>query len=180
MKIHHMRALEALDRFSLQVSLGAMTVISIVLCAMFFFAEARPPLVIERGCDSKIATINSSNQTPAEINSFLHFAIPARFDTDTTVDPNLVLTQDLLLARTREQQELKAKGIHQRVIVRSIRSEQGRYYVEADRLIAIGKVRTALPLDLVVDFSSKIRSVSNPYGLILTFVDQIKEDGRGK
>ena len=180
MKIHHKQALEALDRFSLQIALATITVISIVLCAMFLFAEARPPLIIERGCDSKIAEIESSSQTAAEIDSFLNFAIPVRFDTDLKTDPSMVLTQDLLVARVKEQQELKAKGINQRVIVRSIRNERGRYFIDADRLISVGSVRTALPLNLVVDFSSKVRSLSNPYGLILTFVDQIKEDSRGK
>jgi hypothetical protein len=147
---------------------------------MVLFAEARPPLIVERGCDSKIATVDSSAQTATEIESFLNFAIPVRFDNDLKIDPTLVLTQDLLVARFKEQQELKAKGINQRVIVRSIKNVRGRYLVQADRLIAVGNVRTALPLDLVVDFSSKIRSVSNPYGLVLTFVDQLKEDGHGK
>jgi hypothetical protein len=180
MKIHHKQALEALDRFSLQIALAAMTVVTIMLCAMFFFAESKAPLIIERGCDSRIATIESSSQTAVEIDSFLNFAIPVRFHSNPKLDPALVLTQDLLVARLKEQQELKAKSINQRVIVRSIRSEHGRYLVEADRLIAVGAVRTAVPLNLAVDFSSKIRSVSNPYGLILTFVDQIKEDSHGK
>jgi hypothetical protein len=79
----------------------------------------------------------------------------------------------------KEQSELKNKSIDQRVIVRSIKFENDKYVVEADRLISIGKVRTAVPLDLNVNISSKVRSVSNPYGLILTFVDQIKEETNG-
>jgi hypothetical protein len=180
MKIHHKQALETLDRFSLQIALATMTVISIVLSVMFIFSEAKPPLLVERGCESKIASLESSTQTTAEIESFLNFAIPVRFDTDLKIDPSLVLTQDLLAARAKEQQELKAKGINQKVIVRSLTPEHGRYLVDADRLIAVGNVRTAVPLNLRVDFSSKVRSRSNPYGLVLTYVDQIKEESRGK
>ena len=79
----------------------------------------------------------------------------------------------------KEQSELKNKSFDQRVIVRSIKFDQDKYFVEADRLISIGKVRTAVPFDLTVNISSKVRSVSNPYGLILTMVDQVKDEPNG-
>jgi hypothetical protein len=51
-----------------------------------------------------------------------------------------------------------------------------RFVIGADRLIAVGKARSAIPMVLIAKISSKGRSLTNPYGLVLTAIDQQKED----
>ena len=74
------------------------------------------------------------------------------------------------------------KGMDQRVLVTTIKKEKEGFSVEADRVLAIGKIRSALFLPLTVDLSSVSRTASNPYGLILKRVRQnpekenVKED----
>lgn len=175
MKLSHMKALESMDRFGLQLAFIGSMVMTTVFFFMSVFSLSQAPLVIERSCDSRVAQVLSNTQTKEEIKAFIEHALPVRFDSNLKSDPALWLTLDLNVARESEQKELSSKGINQRVIVRTVEVYQGRYKVEADRLIAIGPVRTAVPLNLIVDISSKVRSVSNPYGLVLSFVDQIKE-----
>lgn len=180
MKSFQQTALNMIQKSSLQIALTIMSVTASVFGIMNIFASLKDPLVIERGCDSKIAEIQSASQTKDEIENFIRVAISARFDSILKNDPAIYLTENLQTARMKEQVELKNKSIDQRVFVRTIKFSQDKYLIEADRLISIGKVRTAVPLDLTVNISSKVRSVSNPYGLILTFIDQVKEDINAK
>ena len=180
MKSFQQSALNMIQKSSLQIALTTMSVIAFAFGIMNISSNMKDPIVIERGCDSKIAEIQSANQTKAEIENFIKISLSARFDSILKNDPAIYLTENLQTARMKEQSELKNKSIDQRVIVRSIKFDQDKYFVEADRLISIGKVRTAVPLDLTVNISSKVRSVSNPYGLILTMVDQVKDEPNGK
>lgn len=180
MKSFQQTALNMIQKSSLQIALTLMSVTASVFGIMNVLSSMKDPLVIERGCDSRIAEIQSASQTKEEIESFIKLSLSARFDSSLKNDPAIYLTEGLQLVRMKEQNELKNKGIDQRVIVKTIKFDQDKYTVEADRLISIGKVRTAVPLDLIVNLASKIRSVSNPYGLVLTFVDQIKDEQNGK
>ena len=180
MKVFQQNALNMIQKSSMQIALTLMSLTASAFGIMNIFSSMKDPLIIERGCDSKVAEIESSNQTKEEIESFIKMAISTRFDSALKSDPSVYLTEGLQLVRMKEQTELKNKGIDQRVIVRSVKYDQDKYIVEADRLIGIGKVRTAVPLNLTISISSKVRSVSNPYGLVLTLVDQIKDEHNGK
>ena len=176
MKSFQQSALNMIQKSSLQIALTIMSVTASAFGIMNIFLNMKDPIIIERGCDSKIAEVQSSNQTKDEIENFIKTAISARFDSFQKNDPAIYLTENLQLVRTKEQSDLKNKNIDQRVIVRSVKVDQDKYFIEADRLISIGKIRTAVPLDLILSISSKVRSVSNPYGLILTSVEQVKDD----
>lgn len=179
MKWSQQSALNIIQKSSLQIALTTMSVIASAFGIMNIVLNMKDPIIIERGCDSKMAEVQSSNQTKDEIENFIKIALSARFDSFQKNDPAIYLTENLQLVRSKEQSDLKNKNIDQRVIVRSIRFDQNKYFIEADRLISIGKIRTAVPLDLILSVSSKIRSVSNPYGLILTSVDQVKDESNG-
>ncbi len=180
MKAFQQSAINMIQKSSLQIALTLMSIVASVFGIMNVFSSMKDPIIIERGCDSKLADIQSSSQTKEEIENFIKTALSVRFDSVVKYDPAIFLTEGLQIVRTKEQFELKSKNIDQRVIVRSVKFEQDKYFVEADRLIGIGKVRTAVPLNLSLLISSKIRSISNPYGLILTLVDQIKDDTNAK
>lgn len=176
MKAFQQTALNMIQKSSLQIALVIMSITAFTFGVMNIFLNLKDPIIIERGCDSRLAEVQSVSQTKDELENFIKIALSARFDSSLKNDPAIYLTEILQLARMKEQIELKSKSIDQRVIVRSIKLDQDKYFIQADRLISIGKVRTAVPLDLVVNVASKVRSLSNPYGLVLTFVDQIKEE----
>lgn len=176
MKIFENNALKMIQQSSLQIALVIMTLATFCFGAMNFYLNAKDPLVIERACETKVAEIQSTTQSPEEIEEFLKIAISSRFDSKFKLDVTSFLSEPLIQSRTKEQSELKNKNIDQRVIIRSVKLIQNRYFIEADRLIGVDKIRTALPLELNVTIASKIRSLSNPYGLLLTQVEQIKKE----
>ena len=176
MKLFEHNALKAIQQSSLQISLVIMTLSVFGFASMNLYLSAKDPLVIERACETKVAEISSANQSHQEIEEFLKIAIASRFDSNFKQDPSSFLSEPLIQSRTKEQNELKNKSIDQKVIIRNIKMIQNRYFIEADRLIGVDKVRTALPLELNVAIASKIRSLSNPYGLLLTQVEQIKKE----
>lgn len=122
--------------------------------------------------------MSSSRQTKEEMESFLKIAISLRFDSIIAQDPSAYMIQDIYLNRTKEQEELKKSNVDQKIIIRSIDGKQEHFTINADRVVAVGKARSAIPIVLEARVSSKDRSLSNPYGLTLTSVEQVKEEGK--
>ena len=54
------------------------------------------------------------------------------------------------------------------------------FIIEADRLYSIKEIRSTLPIKLKAIVQSKKRTATNPYGLILTKTEEIKEDKKQK
>jgi len=144
------------------------------------FDLSKEPIVVERACETKLLEVKSSSQTKDEVQSFIKEAVALRFDSLISRDPSSFMVQDLFIARSKEQDELKRNGIDQRLIVRNVRVEKDYFLIDADRLVAVGKVRSAIPTVLIVRVSSKSRSLTNPYGLVLTNVDQLKEEKKNE
>lgn len=148
-----------------------MAVIALSICSLFFGIVAarlalRDPFVIDRGCFSKAASPTDAKHTDQEIFGFLQVAIPARYDS-SVADYKPYLSDRELTARLNEQEEFSKKGIVQRIVVNSAKSDKGDFVVDADKVIGVGKVRSALPLPLKVELRSVSRSHINPYGLVL-------------
>lgn len=166
---------DVLERSSLKVAVLCLSVVSLIFALMLALDLSREPLLIERACETQIARAASSAQTESEVEAFLREAISVRFDTSADRDPASFLTQDQVSARAKEREELKRGGIDQRMIVRAVKSEGDHFVISADRLVAVDKARSAIPLLLVAKVASKTRSLTNPYGLLLTSVEQQKE-----
>jgi hypothetical protein len=162
-------------RFSLlilSISLGFVTILAVKM-------GFQDPIVIERSCYSKSATKGSVQHTKEEIESFLKITLSQRFDSG--VDPSLeYISLDEITFRKQEQQELVAKNMVQKVLVNSIQINGSDVKVDADRVIGVGQIRTALVFPITATISSKSRSESNPYGLVLSRVSQSvkKEDSQ--
>ncbi len=135
----------------------------------------RQPLLIERECLSRVVTPVNTQVTPQEIDNFVHFVIPKRFDSDA-VDSAVVLSSDEESFRNREQEELSKKSMSQRVVVVSVKEEGTNVTVDTDRILTIGKLRTALAFPLQISLSTTDRTSANPYGLVLKRVSQLKEE----
>ena len=72
----------------------------------------------------------------------------------------------------------KHRKLKQKVIVNAVELKDGKAYVDSDRLISVGKVRSAFVFPLVVSLESVSRSMENPYGLRVKSVDEIKRKKR--
>lgn len=176
MRFSHNVAKEMFDRSALKLAVLCLSIISLTFSIFLALDVSKEPIVIERACETKLLKEGSSAQTKDEIHSFVKEAVALRFDSQVVRDPSAYMVQDLFVSRNKEQDELKKSGIDQRVIVRSVQLNNDRFIIEADRLVAVGKARSALPMILIARISSKARSLTNPYGLIMTSIDQEKEN----
>ena len=103
MKSFQQSAFNMIQKSSLQIALITMSVTASAFGIMNIFSNMKDPIVIERGCDSKIAEIQSANQTKAEIENFIKIALAARFDSILKNDPSIYLTENLQTAVAQAQ-----------------------------------------------------------------------------
>lgn len=174
MKFSEARLRETFERSALKLSVICLSIISLVFSILLGLDLSKEAIVIERACEASVLRVASSAQTKEEIDSFVRAAVAARFDSTVSHDPSAYMLQDLVVARSKEQDELKRSGVDQRMIVRKVLFNDGNTIVDADRVVAVGKARSAIPIVLSAVVSSKNRSLSNPYGLVLTSIEQKK------
>lgn len=166
---------EAFEKSTLKLAVLVLSTISLSFAILLILDLTKEPILIDRGCETELLKSSSQSQTQEEINRFMELAIASRFNTRVEKEPSSYLSHDLLVLRTKEQSDLKNQNIDQKLIVRKITLQKDHFLIEADRLIAVEKVRSAIPTLLIAKIASKDRSLTNPYGLVLTSVDQIKE-----
>lgn len=132
----------------------------------------RNPLVIERGCFSKAVQIADSQHTNLEIEFFVEAALAQRFDSKDPGRETFLASSEKDL-RSKEQKDLVARKLNQRVIVNAVSVSEKGILVEADRLISVGDIRSAFKFPLAVKVESVTRTVANPFGLILSEVKPV-------
>jgi hypothetical protein len=158
---------------TLRVLLIALTVTTLVLAASTVRLAVREPLVVERGCATTAARTGPAKRTNEEIDAFVRLALAKRFDTKAT-EAQLFVSPEEYGFRLKEQQELKARGISQRVIVNDVSLQGTAVKVDADRLLSAPNLRTAVTFPLTLDLAQTDRTETNPYGLVLSRVSQTK------
>lgn len=163
----------AKENSSLKYLLSAITVISLFLAAGWMKESAKPALVLDRGCDTKKVPLTSDKVSEDEIRSFLSEAVQARFNSNPTQLHYLSYKQKVL--REDEQKEMQSRSMTQTVFVQSVEFDKEKIVVFADRLISLGEIRSAFKFPLTVKVEMENRTASNPYGLILTEVEQNKD-----
>jgi predicted DNA-binding ribbon-helix-helix protein len=176
MRFSHNVAKEIFDRSALKLAVLCLSIVSLTLGIFLTLDVSKEPIIVERACETKLLDSASASQTKDEIEAFVKEAVALRFDSIVTRDPSAFMVQDLFVSRTKEQDELKRSSIDQRMIVRSVRLEGDHFVIDADRLVAVGKARSAIPATLIAKISSKGRSMTNPYGLVLTSIEQPKSE----
>lgn len=132
------------------------------------------PLVIERGCFSKAANLADVQHTNVEIQNFMEVALSQRFDTKDPGRESFLSSSERDL-RLKEQKDLMARKLNQRVVVNAVDVSDKGVTVEADRLISVGDIRSAFKFPLVVKVESVTRTVANPFGLILSEVKPVEK-----
>ena len=158
---------------TLRVLLVALSITTLALAASTVGLAVREPLIVERGCVSAAAKTGSTKHSVEEIDAFVRQAMPKRFDSKG-VEAQLVLSPDEYGFRLKEQQELKSRGITQRVVVNEVSVEGTTVKVEADRILTTANLRTAVGFPVTVELTQTDRTPANPYGLILARVAQAK------
>lgn len=148
------------------------------LCAIFFCITTtrlalRVPLLIERECFSNVVKAVNVSTTPPEVEAFIKVALSKRFDTDA-LDVKPYLSDEEWNFRLKELADLKSKSVTQRVFVNSVKIEGNLATVDADRFLTIEKVKTVTPFLLQVSVSKDARTESNPYGLLIERVSEVK------
>ena len=139
-------------------------VVTLMIALKFAF---RDPLVIERACFSTVSTLQSQIQTQQEVEAFLRDAVTSRFNSDSVVVSDYFALEELK-ARDNEQSELGRREIKQKVVVNSIIKQGDSYLVDADRLLSVGKIRSAFQMPMTVTIAKTSRTSGNPYGLVVT------------
>jgi len=158
---------------TLRVLLIALSVTTLLLAASTVRLAVREPLIVERGCVSTPAKTGSGKHTNQEIEAFVRQAIPKRFDSKGS-EAQLVLSSDEYGFRLKEQQELKSRGISQRVVVNEVSIEGTAVRVDADRILNASNLRTAVAFPVTLELSQTDRTPANPYGLVMARVSQSK------
>jgi hypothetical protein len=154
----------------LRIAIIGVTLASALALLISLKFAFKDPLIIERGCySSQIAATSSQDPTKEEIEGFLRESISQRFDTDANVQADLI-SLDEIASRSAEQEQLKRRGIRQRVLVNSITTKDDSYQLDTDRLLSVGQLRSALSFPLTVKIQRASRSVSNPFGLVVVKV----------
>lgn len=149
-------------------------VVILMIALKFAFKE---PLVIERGCFSTIAPTQSQVQTPQEIEAFLRETVAERFNSSAIVVNDYFALEELK-DRESEQVELKRRDIKQSVVVNSVTKQGDGYLVDADRILSVGKIRSAFQMPMTVTIAKATRTSGNPYGLVVLRVAPIKTEDK--
>lgn len=164
----------AAQNVTLKVATVVLALVAIVQLIIIFGISSKDLPVIERGCFSKTLQAKPANPSKTEIESFLVEALSMRFDSNGYYKAGF-LSLDETLAKEKEQSTLKQRQIEQRIILQAIKIDGKDINVAADRLLSVGKIKSALAINLKITVEQTNRTESNPYGLILSTVNQIED-----
>jgi hypothetical protein len=153
-----------------------LTGIVIALSATIVTTVTRDPIVIDRSSHKTaiIEKIATDEEKLTEVESFLREALSLRFDSKAK-SSNELLSKELARAHEIEEGELKAKQVAQSIVVNGIQKSKDGFVVDADRVVAISKLRSAFAFPIKVQILKVDRSQENPYGLVFIRVEKLKE-----
>lgn len=176
MKFTQAWAATASQNVALKFVVAALMVCTIGLAASTAKLALKDPLVIERGCFSRVASTAATEHTTEEVETFVREAIAARFNSSEQ-ERSVLLSEEENHARLQEQKELTARGMTQRVLANSIKIEGQTAKVDADRLISAGQIRSTFIFPLIFSLQSQTRTEANPYGLVLVKTVSVSTSG---
>lgn len=159
---------------NLKIFLVVLLLLSIFLSVAVLATSSQAPLIVERGCLSRALLPAGDAPTEDEMKTFAINAIGERFNTKESDTVLLSVKQQGY--RASEQEELEKQKMKQVVIVNDVATEKDGLRVDADRLISVGEIRSTLKFPLKVRLERVRRTESNPYGLLLDDVEEIKPE----
>ena len=161
-------AATAAQNVTLKAGIAALGTATVALALTSAKLALKPPLVIDRECRSVSAKLApATDHTTHEIEVFVRDALAARFNSDAVPMPGY-LSPDEEASRAVEQKELSSRNMTQKVIMNGVKVTGDAVTIDADRLISVATIRSALPFQLTATLVSITRTDSNPYGLTLS------------
>ena len=164
----------AAQNVTLKVATVSLVVVAVSQLTVIATLATRNLPVIERACYSRPLQGKPVDANKNENEAFLVEALAMRFDSNGYVKEGFLSIEEAS-AREKEQAALKQRQINQKVLVNEVKLEGKELLVQADRILSVGKVKSVLSLNLKVAIQQINRSESNPYGLVLSSVNQIEE-----
>lgn len=162
---------------TLKIILITLTVSTLILCVTTVRLAVRDPLLVERSCLSRTLNAVKTAQTAEEIENFVKETISTRFDSNV-VDAKVFLGEEEYAYRLKEQDDLKRKGMTQKIYPSFVKANNKEVLVEADRILTVGTLRSNVPFSLSVQVTATARSTANPYGLIIQRVSQVTKESK--
>ncbi len=159
---------------NLKVLVIVLCLLAIALAVVVMNTSVQTPLIIERSCVTRMMSTVDSKPTEEEMKVFVEKAIAARFNFQGADMDLLSLKQRGF--REKEQTELSKQKMKQTVLVNSVQISKDGILIDADRVISVSTIRTALRFPLKAQLELTDRSEGNPYGLVLTEVDPVGEE----
>ncbi|MBX3039556.1 MAG: hypothetical protein KF789_02460 [Bdellovibrionaceae bacterium] len=145
------------------------------------FLHDKSPVVVERSSRGmEIVQMTKLARSEADIQQAIRLMLIARFDSGA-VNADVFLSKRQMELREAEQKEMKARGLYQGVVFRSAKVTKEEAFVEFDRVLSVGEIRSALKTVVKVAFEEVDPTELNPYGLKLALAaptESKKEDKR--
>lgn len=167
---------ETLKAFStmelLKITNITLTGITLTSLTLVMVVATKDPIIVDRSSGLSIVAQNSDSPD-FEIENFLEAALSARFNTKTKASLAF-LSPELEKAREIDMREFAEKNVSQHVYFKSVTKDKNLYLVDTDRVLAVGKLRSALSFPLKVYIEKTSRSETNPYGLKLIKAEKMK------
>lgn len=146
-----------------------------VLAGIILSLCTRAPLLIERSSRGvEIVNAVELKRTQSDLKQAVGLMLKARFDSGA-ISPELFLNQKQIVLRNAEQAEMKARSMTQTIILRQTSFEKDQAFVDLDRVIAVGDIRSALKARVRVTFEEVSPNELNPFGLLLSLADPIEQ-----
>lgn len=150
-----------------------------VVLGICWTLAARKVVVIERACTTTVLDQSSTAVPDRERDAFITEALRQRFDSKLQASAAFLSTEELLM-KERDDKELKTRNMNSTILVNSVkRLGDGKFEVDADRVVSVGEIRSALRFPLVLDIGVYSRSAENPFGLILVKSQPRTKDNSG-
>lgn len=148
-----------------------LSLASSIITLKMSFKEA---LIIDRGCFSNTVNASKDERSFTEIESFIKQALAERFDSDYSMNKGFISNDEKKL-KDLEQKDFLSRNIKQKIIVNSVTQTKNGFFINADRLISVGDIRSAFRFPLIVQIEPQKRTESNPYGLTFISTQIINE-----
>lgn len=154
--------------------IATLSVVVITLAVISTKLALKEPIIIERACQTVERIPANASQTADEIKGFVKEALISRFSSGVT--PRIAwMAPDQARQRKIEQDELDKRRFSQKIVIESVEVTKSGVRVVGDRILSIGKVRSAFPFVMDVTLETTARSGANPYGLVLTRVQPVAD-----
>ena len=157
------------------VKIQILAVLLLALTVMFLHEQK--PLVVERSARGlEIVKQSTATRTQEDIEQAIGLMLKARFDTGSK-SPEIFLSTNQVELRIAEQKELESRQISQAIIVRKVTLAKDEAFVDFDRVLSVGDIRSALQTTVKIAFEEVDPNEINPYGLKLALAHVQKKGG---